>query len=72
MVFTIYSATNSAVEMSGIPQDAATGSSFTLVTGYYEGLVRTSSSSYDVEVLKEEGPKLWLATDAGDGFIIRK
>ena len=72
VVFTIYSATNSAVEMSGIPQDAATGSRFTLVTDYYEGLVRTSGSTYEVEVLKEEGPKLWLATEAGDGFIIRK
>lgn len=65
-----------AVEMSGIPQDASSGSSFTLTVTRYLSLEKdaepSSTASYSVSVAKVQEPRLYLTTEAGDMFIVKK
>ena len=67
---------SSAVEMSGIPQDAAVGDSFTLTVDHYLSLdasaVPSSSSESHVTVAKIEEPRMYLVSDSRDLFIVKK
>ena len=61
----------SIVEFRGIPSDAVLGDEFTL------GFARLSSlggdsSEHKVMVVGEDGALLWLISDAGDRFIVKK
>ena len=66
---------SSAVEMSGIPQDAAVGDSFTLTVDHYLSLdtsaVPSSSTETHVTVAKIEEPRMYLVSDNRDLFIVK-
>ena len=59
------------VSMSGIPSDAALGSSFMLsYTSMSE--LGIASASHSVTVVREDGALLWLLGSEGDRFIVKK
>lgn len=59
-------------EFLGIPVDAAKGDSFSLTVNKVLKGEATTIGIYNVQVVKEEGAKLWLATTDGNGFIIKR
>ena len=58
-------------EFSGIPADPASGDTFTLSFSKISGRSITDID-YDVTVVKVDGPKVWLSTGNGYGFIVKK
>ena len=64
-------ADGSVVEMAGIPADAMVGDSFTLSYSSLSTLASVSEN-YRVSVVKEDGALLWLQTQTGDRFIVKK
>ena len=60
------------VEFSGIPADASLGDGFSLEVVYTSGVTKELEAVYQVFVVKEEGPVLWLADGAGNGFIVKR
>ena len=61
------------LEFSGIPADAMLGDAFTLHLTYVSGnTTEIDDVSYSVTVVREDGPKLWLADAAGNGFIVKR
>lgn len=63
---------NTVVEMSGIPSNAMKGDTFSLVVRQIKGSKTTSIQTYNVTVVMEEGPKLWLTDLGGNGFIVKR
>lgn len=63
---------NTSTEMSGIPSDAVKGDSFELVINKRSGSKLISTGTFNVTVLMEEGPKLWLSDFEGNGFIVKR
>lgn len=61
-----------ALEFSGIPAGATKDDTFRLTLCRYEDADVEYLQSFDVIVVKEEGPKLWLSAGAGIGFIVKK
>lgn len=59
------------VEFKGIPVDPAKGDSFTLNYDRISGYTH-SAADYVVTVVKVDGPKVWLTTGSGEGFIVKK
>lgn len=60
------------LEFSGIPAGATKEDTFTLTVCRYVNEQVAYIRKFGVIVVKEEGPKLWLSTGAGEGFIIKK
>ena len=58
-------------EFNGIPISPAKGDQFTLNYAQIVGYDR-SDWDYEVTVVKVDGPKLWLTTGSGEGFIVKK
>ena len=65
-------ATGRALEFSGIPVGATKDDTFRLTLCRYKGADVEYLQTFDVIVVKEEGPKLWLSAGAGIGFIVKK
>lgn len=64
-------ASSSMISFSGIPADAAVGSSFAITYTTVSEL-GVASKSFNVTVVKEDGAMLWLLGSAGDRFIVKK
>ena len=60
------------LQFTGIPQKATKDNSFTLTVCRYEEGSVTWFQKYNVIVVREDGPKLWLSTGDGEGFIVKK
>ena len=58
-------------EFNGIPISPAKGDTFTLNYNQISGRTR-SDRDYEVTVAKVDGPKVWLTTGTGEGFIVKK
>ena len=58
-------------EFNGIPASPAKGDTFTLNYNLISGRNR-SDTDYNVTVQKVDGPKVWLSTGTGNGFIVKK
>ena len=58
-------------EFNGIPVSPAKGDRFTLNYNQIIGYTR-SDRDYEVTVVKVDGPKVWLTTGSGEGFIVKK
>ena len=65
-------ATGKVLEFSGIPAGATKDDSFTLTLCRYKDAEVEYLQTFDVIVVKEEGPKLWLSAGHGIGFIVKK
>lgn len=65
-------ATGRALEFSGIPVGATKDDTFRLTLCRYKDADVEYLQTFDVIVVKEEGPKLWLSAGAGIGFIVKK
>lgn len=65
-------ASDQVLEFSGIPKGATKNDTFTLTLCRYEGTDVGYFKKFPVIVVKEEGPKLWLSTGDGQGFIVKK
>ena len=64
-------ATYSIAEFNNIPADPAKGDTFTLNYSLITGR-NQSDTDYNVTVVKVDGPKVWLSTGSGYGFIVKK
>ena len=60
------------LEFSGIPLGATKEDTFALTVCRYENEAVAYIRKYGVIVVREDGPKLWLSTGDGEGFIIKK
>lgn len=61
------------LEISGYRRGLVKGDAVTVTVTWRVGLTRfLSGRSYDMTVVKEEGPKVWLGDGSGNGFIIKK
>ena len=58
-------------EFGGIPISPAKGDQFALNYAQIVGHDR-SDRDYNVTVVKVDGPKVWLTTGSGEGFIVKK
>ena len=58
-------------EFSGIPISPAKGDTFTLHYNLIQGR-NQADTDYNVTVVKVDGPKVWLSTGNGNGFIVKK
>lgn len=63
---------NAVLEISGIPTDAAKGDSFSIIPIKIEGRRKSILGTYEVTVVREEGPTLWLSDFKGNGFIVKR
>ena len=63
--------TYAVTEFNGIPINPAKGESFTLNFNRIIGYDR-ADQDYEVTVVKVDGPKVWLTTGSGEGFIVKK
>lgn len=64
--------TGKVLEFSGIPVGATKDDSFTLTLCRYKDAEVEYYQTFEVIVVKEEGPKLWLSAGNGIGFIVKK
>ena len=64
-------ATYTVAEFGGIPISPAKGETFTLTYNLITGRSQ-DEVDYDVTVVKVDGPKVWLSTGGGQGFIVKK
>lgn len=62
---------NKVAEFNGIPVSPAKGDPFTLNYNLITGSTQTDRD-FEVTVVKVDGPKVWLTTGAGEGFIVKK
>ena len=60
------------LEISGYKKSCVKGDTFTVTVSWRKGSDSLLSASYEVRVIKEEGPKVWLSAGDGKGFIIKK
>ncbi|MBR3075021.1 MAG: hypothetical protein IKH11_04605 [Bacteroidales bacterium] len=61
------------LEISGYKKDYVKGDAVTVTVNWRKGKTRIiSGKTYQVKVVKEEGPVVWLGNGRGDGFIIKK
>ena len=58
-------------EFNGIPVSPAKGDTFMLNYNLITGSTQ-SDRAFEVTVVKVDGPKVWLTTGAGEGFIVKK
>ena len=58
-------------EFGGIPISPAKGDTFTLHYNLIQGR-NQAVTDYNVTVVKVDGPKVWLSTGDGNGFIVKK
>lgn len=60
------------LEILGYKKSYVKGDSFTVSVHWRKGISTIHSESYNVTLIKETGPKVWLSTGTGKGFIIKK
>lgn len=63
--------TSEVAEFGGIPISPAKGDTFTLQYNLIQGR-NQADTDYSVTVVKVDGPKVWLSTGNGNGFIVKK
>ena len=72
--FTILNpATNEQLEITGYKRVYVKGDAVNITVNWRKGLeMILSDKTYSVQVVKEEGPIVWLGNGSGNGFIIKK
>ena len=60
------------LEIRGYTKSKLKGDSVTVTVNWRKGLSTVHSGSYNMRVIKEQGPKVWLGDGSGKGFIIKK
>ena len=60
------------LEIIGYKKSYVKGDTFTVTVCWRKGSNLVHSDSYSVTLVKEAGPKVWLSTGNGNGFIIKK
>ena len=60
------------LEISGYSKDKIKGDAVSVSVNWRTGTSNKHSGSYNMKVLKEDGPKVWLGNGSGKGFIIKK
>ena len=60
------------LEIVGYKKTFVKGDSFTVYVHWRQGTTVVHSGTYAVTLIKEAGPKVWLSTGNGEGFIIKK
>lgn len=68
----IFPSDNAVLEFDNIPAAAAKGDLFSLNVRKTEGRRTTNVGTFNVVVIKEEGAKLWLSDQNGNGFIVKR
>ena len=73
MTFTILApAEDQCVEFIGIPADAILGDTFQLRMKFTDSIIVKVDETYPVTVVREEGSRLYLADNNGNGFIVKR
>ncbi len=71
--YTLINAENvEELEMIGYQRDKLKGDSFSVSVNWRRGTSSVHNSSYNMTVIKEDGPKVWLSAGNGKGVIIKK
>ena len=65
-------AEDQVLEFIGIPSGATFGDSFTLTLKYIKSITTEIDRTFQVSVVKENGPVLWLVDGDGNGFIVKR
>ena len=60
------------LEITGYRKSLVKGDPVTVSVNWRKGISTLHQGSYAMEVIKEEGPKVWLGDGSGKGFIIKK
>ena len=60
------------LEISGYSKGKIKGDAVSVSVNWRTGTSNKHSGSYNMKVLKEDGPKVWLGNGSGKGFIIKK
>ena len=60
------------LEIVGYKKNYVKGDSFTVWAHWRKGTTIVHNGTYSVTLIKEVGPKVWLSTGDGKGFIIKK
>jgi hypothetical protein len=60
------------LEISGYKKSYVKGDSVTLTVYWHRGTTLVLSDSYQMTLIKEDGPKVWLSDGNGKGFVIKK
>lgn len=60
------------LEITGYTRDKTKGSTFPVTVYWRKGFATVLHSSFDVTLVREEGPRVWLSDGNGKGFIIKK
>ena len=60
------------LEISGYSKDKVKGDNVTVSVSWRKGWENVHSASYAMQLIKEEGPKVWLSDGNGNGCIIKK
>lgn len=64
--------TREQLEISGYDPSMLKGDKLTVKVLWRRGYVSIMNASYEMTVVKEDGPKVWLGDGTGRGFIIKK
>ncbi len=60
------------LEITGLSRSAVKGDDVTVTVHWRSGLQTVLSQSYNMSVIKEDGPKVWIGDGSGQGFIVKK
>lgn len=60
------------LEIVGYKKSYVKSDSFTVSVNWRKGITTIHSQSYNMTLIKEAGPKVWLSDGAGNGVIIKK
>lgn len=63
---------NTVLEFNGIPSAVSAGDSFTLNLRKIARRKKTVIGNFEVTVIKEEGARVWLSDQNGNGFIVKR
>lgn len=73
LTFTLINADDiEELEISGYKKSYVKGDDVTITVNWRRGLTTVHHGTYDMTVVKEDGPKVWLGDGSGKGFIIKK
>lgn len=60
------------LEITGYTRSKLKGDKVSVTVNWRRGLTTVHRGTYDMTVVKEDGPKVWLGDGSGKGFIIKK
>ena len=73
LTFTIlHPADNEQLEITGYTKTLVKGDELTVRVKHRRGVTVLKSGSYEMQVVGEDGSKVWLGDGTGEGFIIKK